>query len=60
MSCCLKQGIEESQNEEGDRDFPGGPAVKTPCFHCRGSGFDSLVGELRSCMPRGTAKKLKK
>ena len=29
--------------------------VKTPCFHCRGHGFDpwSLVGELRSCKPRG-------
>ena len=21
------------------RDFPGGPVVKTPCFHCRGCGF---------------------
>ena len=21
-------------------DFPGGPVVKTPCFHCRGHGFD--------------------
>ena len=20
--------------------FPGSPVVKTPCFHCRGSGFD--------------------
>ena len=20
-------------------DFPGGPVVKTPCFHCRGHGF---------------------
>ena len=22
------------------RDFPGGPVVKTPHFHCRGRGFD--------------------
>ena len=21
-------------------DFPGGPVVKTPRFHCRGHGFD--------------------
>ena len=23
------------------RDFPSGPAVSTPHFHCRGHGFDS-------------------
>ena len=23
-----------------NRDFPGSPAVKTLCFHCKGSGFD--------------------
>ena len=28
--------------------IPGGPAVRTPCFHCRGLSFDPLVGELRS------------
>ena len=21
-------------------EFPGGPVVRTPCFHCRGHGFD--------------------
>ena len=21
-------------------NFPGGPVAKTPCFQCRGSGFD--------------------
>ena len=26
------------------RDFPGGPAVGTPCFHCRGHGFDPWSG----------------
>ena len=31
-----------------DRDFPGVPVVKTPCFHCRGPGVGSLAMELRS------------
>ena len=22
------------------KEFPGGPVVKTPCFQCRGRGFD--------------------
>ena len=26
-------------------DFPGGPVVQTPCFHCRGHGFDSWSGK---------------
>ena len=39
------------------RDFPGGPAVKTPRFQRRGRArVRSLVGELRSRMPRGAAK----
>ena len=25
-------------------DFPGGPVVKTPSFHCRGLGFDPWSG----------------
>ena len=25
-------------------DFPGGPVVKTPCFHCRGCGFNPWSG----------------
>ena len=28
-------------------DFPGGPVVKTPCFHCRGHRFDPWSGNLR-------------
>ena len=36
------------------RDFPGGPVVKTPCFHCRGHGSDPWSG------PRGTARRKKK
>ena len=27
------------------QDFPGGPVVKTPCFHCRGHGFDPWLGK---------------
>ena len=41
------------------KDFPGGPVVKIPRFQCRGRGFDSLVGEPRSHMPRGAAEKKK-
>ena len=26
------------------RDFPGGPVVKTPSFHCRGHRFDPWPG----------------
>ena len=43
------------------RDFPGGPVVKTPHFHCEGHRFDDWLGiphaVLRSCMPRNVAKK---
>ena len=31
--------------------------VNTLHFHCRGLGFDSLVGEVRSCMSCDVAKK---
>ena len=41
-------------------DFPGGPVVKTLCFHCRGNGFDPSSGEIRSCMPQDVAKKTPK
>ena len=45
--------------EKRERDFPGSPVVKTLSFYCRGHRFWSLIGELRSCMPHGTAKKKK-
>ena len=32
------------QNVKDLRDFPGGPVVKTPGFHCRGHGFDPCLG----------------
>ena len=40
-------------------DFPGGPVVKIPCFHCRQCGFD-LVGEVRFWKPQSQKKKKKK
>ena len=43
-----------------NRDFPGGPGIKTPWSSCRGAWVWSLVRELRSHMPHGTAKKKKK
>ena len=42
------------------REFPGGPVVRTPCFHCWGPGVPSLVRELRSHKPCSVAKKKKK
>ena len=32
------------KSERRQRDFPGGPVVKTPCFHCRRHGFDLSFG----------------
>ena len=37
------------------RDFHGGLVVQTPCFHCRGLGFDLWLGGLRPCMLHSTA-----
>ena len=39
------------------REFPGGPVVRTLCFHCGIHGLDPWPGELRSCMQRGQKKK---
>ena len=36
-----------------DRDFPGGPVVKTPCSQCRGPGFDPWSGKY---IPHATSK----
>ena len=32
------------------QDFPSGPVVEAPGFHCRGHGFDLWLGKLRSHM----------
>ena len=39
----LSAGVSEKQEVKSKCcvwDFPGGPVVKTPCFHCGGHGFD--------------------
>ena len=36
-------------------EFPGGPVVGTPHFHCRGPGFDPWWEKLRSHMLCGMA-----
>ena len=36
--------LSEVSQKEKDRDFPGGPVVKTPRFHCRGNGLDPWSG----------------
>ena len=41
-------------------DLPGGPGVKTPCFHCKGHRFSPGGGTKIYHMPRGMAKKKKK
>ena len=43
--------------KEGREDFPGGPVVRNPCFHCSRYKFHLLGQELRSHMPCGVAKK---
>ena len=40
---------------ESPRESPGGPVVRTWCFHCRGRVW-SLVGELRSRKPHSVTK----
>ena len=37
--------IRELQIKTTMREFLGGPAVRTPCFHCRGQGFDPWLGD---------------
>ena len=41
-------------------EFPGGPVVKIPGFHCQGPQIQRLVGELRSYKPYTMVKKFKK
>ena len=33
-----------SNKKKKFRDFPGGPAVRTPCFHYRGQRFNPWLG----------------
>ena len=41
-------------------DFPGGPKVKTSTLPMQAAQVPSLIRELRSHMPCGTAKKKKR
>ena len=41
------------------RDSLEGPGVRTQRSHCRGARVQSLVGELRCCMPQDVAKNKK-
>ena len=36
----VKYHDENSHWQKKKKDFPGSPVVKTPCFQCRGAGFD--------------------
>lgn len=45
---------ERSDGERSDgemQELPGGPVLRTLYFHFRGTQVQSLVGELRYCMP---------
>ena len=42
------------------RDFPGSPVVKTPCFHCKGLGFDLGLGAKILHATQNSQKGLKK
>ena len=48
-----------AQKREG-WEFSGGPMVRTPCSHCQGPGFDSVVGELSAHKSHSMIKKKKK
>ena len=37
--------------KEDPQDFPDGPVVMTPSFHCRGHGFDPWLGKFH--VPQG-------
>lgn len=34
-----KEKMGRKEEKQAGWDFPGGPLVKTPCFHCKGHGF---------------------
>jgi len=46
--------------KEEDRDFPGGPLVKTTGFQWRGHGFDPWTGNKDSTCCKERKKKKKK
>ena len=40
----LSKGLGKDVKLKISRDFPGGPVIKTPRFHCRGHRFDPWSG----------------
>ena len=46
----LSASESEPLKENASQDIPGGPMIKTLCFHLQGAQVQSLVGELRSHM----------
>ena len=69
-SWCLSKGrlFKKGPNDSGPprlktktalQGFPGGPAIKTPSFRCKGVQVQSLVGEVRSHKLRSVAKMIK-
>ena len=40
----MQGGNNSQDNTKEMKDFPGGPVVKTLCFHCRGLGFNPWLG----------------
>ena len=38
------KGEKTDQREHGQREFPGGPVVRTLHSHCRGPGFNPWSG----------------
>ena len=58
--CSSSMSSEKCKLKQQWWEFPGGPVVRTPRFHCWGPGVLSLVRELRSHKPHGSAKKTNK
>ena len=50
----LPQG-KSSINVNELEDFPGGPVVRTLCFHCRGTGWGIKIIQVK---PHDAAKKI--
>ena len=56
--CIIKCAHTHTHTHTHLRDFPGSPVIKT-ALPLQGTRVQSLVGELRSHMPHGMAKKTK-
>ena len=54
------ESVIEILRTKNHRDFPGGPVVTTPRFHCRGLRFNPWSGNQDPCMLRSQKKKKNK